>query len=385
MLHRIAKITKRDGSQRRVLEQEKAKSRQVLNSAYLELLDSISKDIAKCQPGHLTLVFWSLGKLEEKDHGLVQVCERAILSHDITAFDNVKINQIVRGSLSLDLTASKLSSMLQKYVRYGQLKICNFENKLLAAMLMLFTKSDGCAVKLFDIFLEEILSGDFLLMDSGALAMFVWSFTKMKLKADTLFVKVEKEILRRGAANFERRDLVLILWSFRKARKGGKQLFNIMDNELALRGVEGFVHSELSLIVWFFATRNGENAKVFDLVKDEVFNRGVGTFQVHELVLILYSFVYARREDDKLLNKIEEELLSKDVEQFNDNILCRVAWPLGKARKWDSKMFDVIETGVLQRDLQQFSKREKFLLLRGFVEAKRGSRKLYEGLQVSFF
>ena len=116
MLHSIAKITARDGSQRRVL------TRQVLQSAYLELLDSISKDIAKCQPGQLTLVFWALGKLKEKDHGLVQVCERAILSHDITAFDNVKINQIVRGSLRLDLTASKLSSMLQKYVRYGQLK-----------------------------------------------------------------------------------------------------------------------------------------------------------------------------------------------------------------------------------------------------------------------
>ena len=50
------------------MEQEKGKSRQVLNNAYLELLDSISKDIAKCQPSHLSNMMWALGKLREKDH-----------------------------------------------------------------------------------------------------------------------------------------------------------------------------------------------------------------------------------------------------------------------------------------------------------------------------
>jgi hypothetical protein len=34
--------------------------------------------------------------------------------------------------------------------------------------------------------------------------------------------------------------------------------------------------------------------------------------------------------------------------------------------------------------LDQFSKSEKFMLLQGYVEAKRGSKQLYEGLQVSF-
>ena len=47
-------------------------------------------------------------------------------------------------------------------------------------------------------------------------------------------------------------------------------------------------------------------------------------------------------------------------------------------------MFNVIEGKVFQRGLHQFSKSQKFMLLRGHVEAKRGSRKLYEGLQVSF-
>ena len=386
MLYNIAKITGRDGNQRRVLEQEKRKSRQALNGAYLKLLDSISKDIAKCKPREVTNVLWALGKLEEKDHELVQVCERAILSRGITAFSNAGICQIVSGCINLDLTASEISSTLQESIRNGQFKLSNFHNQLLSLMLMLFAKSDVCAVELFDIFLEEILSRDFLSMESAYLAFFVWSFAKKELNADTLFDKVEEEILRRGTANLERRNVVQILWAFSKAKKGGKQLFYIMDNELESRGVEGFNNSDLLQTVWSFASRGVSNAKVFDLVKDEVFNRGVGMFQFHELVLILYSFVSARRQDHNLVEEIESELLSRDVhvEQFNNGSLCQVAWSLGRARKSNSKMFDVIEESVFQRGLQQFSKLQKFILLRGYVEAKRGSRKLYEGLQVSF-
>ena len=384
VLYSIAKITGRDGNQRRVLEQEKGKSRQASNSVYLELLDSISKDIANCQPRGLANVMWALGNLEEKDHELVQVCERAILSRDITTFGNANISQIVSGCINLDLTATEISSVLQTSIREGQLRVSIFDSQLLAAMLMLFANSDSCAVELFDIFLEEILSRDFLVIGSSDLAVFVWSFAKTELNADTLFQRVEDEILRRGTANLERRDVFQILWAFSKARKGGKLLFHTMDNELNLRGAEGFKNSDLSQIVWSFATRDATNAKVFDLVKDEVFNSGVGMFQVHQLVLILYSFVVAQRHDDKLVEEIERELLTRDVELFGNSALCQVAWSLGRARKANSKMFDVIEESVFQRGLHQFSKSEKFLLLRGYVKAKTGSRKLYEDLQVSF-
>ena len=384
MLYSIAKITERNGNQSQVLEQEKGKSIQSLNSAYLTLLDSISKDIPKCQPRDLVNVMWALGKLGEKDHKLVQVCERAILSHDITTFGNIGITQIVSGCVNLDLTATEISSMLQESIRNGQLKPSNFGNKLLSAMVMLFAKSDCCAVELFDLFLKEFLSRDILFMDNADFTLFVWSFAKKKLNADTLFDRVEKEILRRGTANLERRQTVQILWAFGKAKKGDKQLFYIMDNELISRGVKGFKNSELLQIVWSFATREVTNAKVFDLVKDEVFNRGVGMFEKHELVLILYSFVFAQRQNIKLVEEIESEFLSRDVEQFDNGGLCQVAWSLGRARQSDSKMFDVIEESVFQRGLHHFSKSQKFMLLRGYVEAKRGSRKLYEGLQVSF-
>ena len=238
MLHRIAKITERNGNQSQVLEQEKGKSIQALDSAYLTLLDSISENIAKCKPRALANVMWALGKLEEKDHELVQVCERAILSRGITTFANAGICQIMSGCISLDLTATEISSTLQESIRNGQFKLFNSDNQLLSSMVMLFAKSDDCAFELFDIFLEEILSRDFLLMDSAVLAQFVWAFAKKDLNADPLFDRVENEILRRGTANLERRHIAQVLWAFRKAKKGGKQLFYIMDNELTSRGVK---------------------------------------------------------------------------------------------------------------------------------------------------
>ena len=384
MLHSIAKITGRDGNQRRVLKQEKDKSRQALNNTYLELLDSISKDIAECQPRQLSNVMWALGKLGEKEHKLVNVCERAILSHDITAFGNAGIYQIVRGCVNLDLSAAEISSTLQESILDGHLKISNFNNKSLSTILKLFVKSEVCAAELFDIFLEEVLSRDFLLMDTDALADFVWCFAKAKLEADALFDRVEEEFLRKGTATLKIYQFLQILMAFTKAKKGGRQLFDILDNELALRGVKEFENYGLERIVWWFATRDVRNAKVFNLVKDEVFNRGVGRFQVPGLVLLLYSFVLAQRQDNKLVEVIESELLSRDVDQIGNSNLCHVAWSLGRARKSDSKLFDVIEEGVLQRGLHQFSKSGKFLLLRGYTQAKRGTKQLYEGLQVSF-
>jgi len=48
------------------------------------------------------------------------------------------------------------------------------------------------------------------------------------------------------------------------------------------------------------------------------------------------------------------------------------------------KCLNVIEESVFQRGLHQFSNLQKVMLLQGYVTAKRGSRKLYEGLQTSF-
>ena len=383
MLFNIAKITQRDEKQKQVLEQEKDKSRQALTSAYMALLDSISKDISKCQPRGLTNVLWALGQVQEKDHKLVEVCERVVLSHDITAFNNVEIGQIVNGCVNLNLKATEISSRLQESIRNGQLQISKFENRELSAVLMLFAKRDGCPAELFNIFLEEILSRDFLLMNSAHLAQFVWSFAKKDVKADELFNRVEEEILRRGTTNLKRRELFMILWAFGKAKKGSKQLFYILENELVIRGEKGYTNNELLEIVGSFARRNMADSKVFDLVKKEVINRGVRMFETHQLVLILFAFVSARRQDNKLVEEIESELLTRDVEQFDNGDLCQVAWSFGRARRSDSRLFDVIEEAVFHRGLHQFSKVQKFMLLRGYIEAERGSTKFYDHLQSS--
>ena len=382
MLHNIAKITQTNEKQKQVLEQLKDKSRQALNSAYVALLDSISKDISKCKPRNVAHVLWALGQVQEKDHKLVEACERMILSHDITAFNNVEIGQIVNGCVNLTLKATEISSRLQESIRNGQLQISKFENRELSSVLMLFAKTDGCPAELFNIFLEEILSRDF----STHLAQFVWSFAKKDVKADELFNRVEEEILRRGATNLTRRDIFLILWAFGKTKqKGSKQLYYILENELVIRAEQGFDNNELLEIVVSFARRKMANAKVFDIVKEEVINRGVRMFETHQLVLILFAFVSARRQDNKLVKEIESELLTRDVKQFDNGHLCQVAWSLGRAGRSDSKLFNVIEEAVFYRGLHQFSKVDKFMLLRGYIEAERGSTKFYEHLQSSLF
>ena len=382
ILYSIAKITTRDEKQKQVLEQEKVKSRQALSSAYRALLDSFSKDISKCPPRELTTVFWALGKIGEKDHELVRVCERGILSRGITAFENINISQIVSGCLNLDLTTTEISSMLQESICNGQLKISNFGDVVLSLMLMLFAKTEDSTIEVFPIILEEILSRNLLLMDTGILAHCVWSFAKKGVEADELFDRVEEEILRRPKSHLNRRDTLMILWAFSTKKKGSKELFNILENELVVGGLE-FNNTELLDIVVSYARSNLTNSKVFDLVREKVLNRGVHVFKIHYLVVILFSFVDAGRHDQKLVKEIESELLSRDVKQFENGHLCKVAWSLGRARKTGSKLFNVIKDEVLQRGLHRFSKLQKKMLLRGFIEAGRGSTQFYERLQSS--
>ena len=382
ILYSIAKITTRDEKQKQVLEQEKGKSRQASSSVYLALLDSVSKDISNCPSRELSTVFWALGKVQEKDHELVRVCERGILSRGITAFDNRQISQIVNGCVNLNFTSTEISSTLQESICIGQMKISNIGNWTLSSMLMLFAKTEGSNVELFHIFLQEILSRNIKLMDTTDLAQFVWSFAKKDVRADELFDRVEEEILRRGTKNFKRIEIFQIKWAFSMSNKGSELLFNILENKLVVRGLK-FTHWELLDLVGSYARRNLTNSKVFNIVREEVFNRGVHVFEPHQLVHILFSFVSARRHDQHLVKEIESELLSRDVKQFDNGHLCQVAWSLGRARETGSKLFNVIEEDVLQRGLHRFSKMEKFMLLRGFTEAGRTSTQFYERLQSS--
>ena len=384
ILYNIAKITEQDENQKQFLEQQREKVKQKESSEYVELLESISRDISKCQPRDLANMMWALGKIREKDHMLVEVCEKEILSRDIVAFDNAGICQIANGCATLNMKISDIFRNIEEGILNGQVKIQGFENRELSGILLSFSKTGNGSDELFLVFLNEILSRDFLGIDCRQLAGFVWSFAKKKFKADMLFEHVEEEILRRGTTDFHNSELIQLLWAFATAEKGSKQLFYLLDNELVARGVEKFDNAPLSEIVWSFNKKIVREAKVFDLVKKEALSHGVHKFKSHELVLILLSFVSAQRHDDMLVAEIQAELCLRDVKQFRNGHLCQVAWSLGRAEKSDSKMFDVIEAEVFQRGVSEFSMKQKRMVMRGFIDANRGSNKFYELLVRSF-
>lgn len=386
ILFRIAKIAEEDVKEKHVLEKEREKSQQGEYSVYIDSLERISKSISKCNSWHLANLMWALGKIQEKDHKLVEVSEKEILLRGIANFNNGEICQIVNGCKNLDLITSVIFPKLEEAILNGEVNICDVENRELSGILASFSKTDNGTAKLFYAFLDEILSRDFSGISSRALAEFVWSFAKKEFVADELFDRVEEEILRRGTLDLDNAAFTKILWAFAKAEKGSKRFFYHLDHELVSNGLKRFDNGVLLEIVWSFTKRNATKANVFDLVEDEVFNRGAYMFEIHELVLILFSFVSAQRHDDLLVAEIESELCLRDVKQFTKGDLCQVAWSLGRAGKSDSNLFDIIEAQVLERGTHELPAEESHLLMlmRGFIEAKRGTKRLFEFLTRSF-
>lgn len=384
MLDRTAKIIERDEKQALVLKEEKKKSQQGQHSAYNELLESLSANISKCHPHGLANVMWALGKLGEKEHKLVEVCEKKILSFDIKVFKNACICQTVNGCTNLSMKKSGLFRKLEEAIINGQLGISTFDNQLLSATLLSFAKTQNGSVTLFHMLMEEILSRNFSVIDSRALASFVWSSAKKGFKEDQLFHQVEEEILRRGTKDLHNAEFIQILWAFSKTKLGSKNFFAFLDTQLVSRGLGRFHNAQLLQIVWAFARSDATEAEVFDVARKEVSMRTVHVFQEYELVLILWSFVSAQRHDEKLVADIESKLNLRGAEKFDIGDLCQIAWCLGRAGKSDSKLFDAIEVEVFRRGTSEFTLNEKLMLMRGFIEAKRGSKEFLERFVDSF-
>ena len=380
MLYRIAKITERDKTQKKMLKMEQQRE----NSLYLELLESITAVISKCQPRELANVFWVLGKLKEKEHKLMEVCEREILSHGILAFSNAGICQIVNGCANLNLRTSGIFGTVQEAILNGQVNIKDFDNRGLCEMLLSFSKTENGSLEMFNVFSKEILSRNLSRVDMPYLAQFVRPFAMMKFQGGELFDRIEVEILERGATDFRNTDLIHILLAFATAEKGSEGFYYVLDNELVVRGVNRFNSFKLFQIVRCFAKRQVRKAKVFDLVKKEVLDRGLCKFQAHELVMILWSFVSAEKHDDVLVTEIDGELCLRDIKQLINGNLCQVAWALGRAGWSDSKLYNVIEAEVFQRGPNKFTAKEKRMLMRGFLEAKNGSEDFFKLLIGSF-
>ena len=377
ILYSIAKIIEEDEEQKEVLKQQK--------TTYMELLDSISKEVSNCLPQNVATLMWALGINQVKHPKLFHLCEKKILSQDTSVFDNEKICQILSGCSNLNMVRSEIFPKFQEAILNGEVRICDFEYHQLSGITVSFAKTETGSTELFEAFLEEILSRDFTMINSHPLAEFVWSFAKKAVEADELFDRVEEEIPRRATADLNKSSFITkILWAFAKAGKGSKQFFDYVENDLISHGVEKFSNVELLDIVWSFGKSTFTKAMVFDVVNEELLKRGAQTLHTHELVMFLLSFFAAQRHDHSFVTEIESELCLRNGKQIGTTQLCQVAWSLGRMGKASSRLFDLIQAEVIQRGLRKFSKEEKFLLMRGFIDACKGSKKFYEFLFSSF-
>lgn len=377
ILFKMSKIANVDGKQKELLQKE----HNIDSSAYTELLDDISNKISECNSWSLANLMWALGKMPERDHKVVGVCEKEILLRGIASFNANGICQIVNGCSNLNLTTSDVFIKLQDAILNKEVKVKDLINiRELSGILLSFSKTDDGFVEVFHVFLKEILSRDFSQIDTRGLVDFVWAFAKKEIKAGKLFSRVEEEFLRRGVEDFTSVDIGRILWAFGMAQMGSKQFFHYLDHKLLSHDAGTLDNTLLLQIVWSFTKRKVTQAKVFDIVEGEVYKRGIHTFKIHELVLILFSFVSAKRYNVALVAQIEGELCSRDAKQFKKGDLSQIAWSLGRAGKSKSQLFHTIETEIFQRDEENLPSKERhmLMLMRGFVEANRGTKKLFE-------
>lgn len=88
---------------------------------------------------------------------------------------------------------------------------------------MLFVKIENGFIELFEVFLEEILLRDFIMISSYVLVEFVWFFVKKEMEVDELFDRVEEEILKRGIVDLNKISFIIkVFWVFGKVGKGSK-------------------------------------------------------------------------------------------------------------------------------------------------------------------
>ena len=383
-LFNIAKIIGKDRSQHHILEHEKELAKHGKSSTYIDLLDNIADVLSRCHSRHLANVMWALGKINERDHRLHLVCKQEILQQNMSSFNYAEICQIVNGCANLQVKAPEIFSRFQDVILAGNLSSNHLEDPSISGILLSYAKTNSGDKKLFHHFLKEVVSRN-IMISNRVIADIVWSFAKKRIFDDDLFNLVQSEIIQRGALDFNNADIVKILWAFSRAGKGTKQLYYLFDSALVSRGLKTFLSGELVETVWSFAKAKMKNAEVFDLSEKEILSRGIGRFRTHELVLFLYSFTFVQREDVNVsfVEKIEEELCLRNATEFDIGALCQVTWSLAKAGVTESKLFGVAEQQVLKCDVQKMSNSEKLMVMRGFINAQKTSKELFQFLYSS--
>ncbi|PFX11451.1 hypothetical protein AWC38_SpisGene24814 [Stylophora pistillata] len=337
------------------------------------LEEFLSRDMTSMNSHPIAEFVWSFAKKEQEADELFDKVEAEVISRDMMDLNKTDFVKILWAFGKAEKGSKEFfQSLDHKIASLGVMHLCNAE-----ILDIVWSFTGNGSVELFEALLEEFLSRDMTSMNSHPIAEFVWSFAKKEQEADELFDKVEAEVISRDMMDLNKTDFVKILWAFGKAEKGSKEFFQSLDHKIASMGVRHLCNAEILDIVWSFSKRHFSGA-IFDVVKDELFQRGVQTLHTHELVLILLSFFSAQRHDDKLISEIEDVLCIRSVKHIASAQLCQLAWCLARTEKSDSGLFDSIEAVVSQRGISVFYKEEKLLLLQGFVEANKGSKKFYQ-------
>ena len=386
VLYHITNIIQKDELQKVSLNADKSPEGE--RSLFLDLIGQISKHISESSGRDLASIVWCLGRIGSspgKQHALVNICVKEILSRDITAFDTGAINQILTGLAALNIKKSKVWTKMQNGIITGEIQISDFNNQELIGSLGAFAKTGHGSPELFELYREEIYLRGIPSFSGAELSQLVFSFAKRGIEADKLFSHIEQEILRKGLDSFCDMKIFLVLWAFAnsKSARTYNKLFNQINKEIVSHGVEGFKNSDLSNIVWCFSKVGVYNAKVYDIIKDEILVRGLDTFHRY-LLQLLWSFAMAKKEGYSDFNeKAAKEFLSivtasKSVEK---KLLCEYAWCFGRLGITDEKVYQAIEMEFLGRNITHLKYMHIKKLLSGFSHVKKGSREFWEFLE----
>ena len=378
LLFNIARIVERDKKQLQLFRKIKSESH-ALSGTYIRLLDSLSADISRCSPRCLANMMWSLGKIEEKRHCLLQICVETIMSCDLSSFTQPDIFQIVKGCSLLGIQGKKIFLKLEEVILNGEIAISDFKDGDLTLVVMSFAKNDSGSETLFNHFQSEILSRDLTGYESRQLAGFVWSFAKRTLSCSSeFFDQIESEVLRRGTKTVPNVPTLMLLWSFAKMGMGSERLFSAFDSSLVERGLQEIANTGVVQLAWSFAKRGFKDADLYAVVEKEVLWRGMSVFQDYQLVVLLWSFAKAEKFDTELVNNVSHEFLQRDVKQLRGDHLSQLAWTLGRAKIKIPELFDSIGQVVVKYCPPDMTSSQMIALIRGFVEAEEGSSELFD-------
>ena len=272
-------------------------------SVFIQLLNCINDNISELEPRELAVVVWSLGRIKEGRHPLIEACEKEILSRGIGTIDCKSVSQIALGFSLLRMRETSVFEEIEKAILCGVLDLAHFDLRGLAQTIVSFVVSDNGSSELFAIFSEHILSREFSTFQNHDLAQFAWSFAKKEVEADHLFEKIESELFRRGISEIVKgSDIGMILWSFASAKQGSQAFFQAFGKQiLKLRNLKGFKNGDLSQTIWALATVRITSKEIFDRLEHEAKSRGIKSFNSKDCKMLIEGFTCAGRGNQEFL------------------------------------------------------------------------------------